>query len=72
MQTFTAEATVVDISGPSVSIVFDTPIARGEWVGGKQSVDSEAAGPTSMASPGQSSAGHAKMMTEDAKFALGF
>jgi hypothetical protein len=42
MQTFTAEATVVDASGPSVSIVPDTPIARGEWVGGKQSVDYEA------------------------------
>ena len=43
MQTFTAEATVVDTSGPSVSVVPDTPLARGEWVRGKQPVDFEAA-----------------------------
>ena len=36
MQTFTAEATVVDTSGPSVTIVPDTPLARGEWVSGTQ------------------------------------
>lgn len=42
MQTFTAEATVVDNSGPSVSIVSDTPLARGEWVSGTQAVDYEA------------------------------
>jgi hypothetical protein len=42
MQTFTAEATVVDASGPSVSVVPDTPLARGEWVRGKQAVDFEA------------------------------
>ncbi len=42
MQTFTAEATVVDTSGPSVTIVPDTPLARGEWVSGKQAVDYEA------------------------------
>jgi hypothetical protein len=42
MQTFTAEATVVDASGPSVSVVPDTPLARGEWVRGKQPVDFEA------------------------------
>lgn len=42
MQTFTAEATVVDTSGPSVSIVPDTPLARGEWVKGVQAVDYEA------------------------------
>ena len=42
MQTFTAEATVVDTSGPSVSIIADTPLARGEWVSGKQGLDYEA------------------------------
>lgn len=42
MQTFTAEATVIDTSGPSVTIVPDTPLARGEWVSGTQTVDYEA------------------------------
>ncbi|HEY0391453.1 MAG TPA: hypothetical protein VGC63_07080 [Solirubrobacterales bacterium] len=42
MQTFTAEARVVDNSGPSVTIVPDTPLARGEWVRGKQGLDYEA------------------------------
>ena len=42
MQTFTAEATVVDTSGPSVAIVPDTPLARGEWVRGMQALDYEA------------------------------
>jgi hypothetical protein len=42
MQTFTAEATVVDTSGPSASIVPDTPLAQGEWVSGMQAVDYEA------------------------------
>lgn len=42
MQTFTAEATVVDNSGPSVTIVPDTPLARGEWVSATQAVDYEA------------------------------
>jgi hypothetical protein len=42
MQTFTAEATVVDNTGPSVAIVADGPLARGEWVRGKQDLDYEA------------------------------
>lgn len=42
MQTFTAEATVVDTSGPSVTIVPNTPLTRGEWVTGTQGVDYEA------------------------------
>ncbi len=42
MQTFTAEATVVDNTGPSVSILPDTPLARGEWVRGVQNLDYEA------------------------------
>lgn len=42
MQTFTAEATVVDNTGPSVAIVGDGPLARGEWVRGKQDLDYEA------------------------------
>lgn len=42
MQTFTAEATVVDTSGPSVTIVPDTPLARGEWVSGTQTLGYEA------------------------------
>jgi hypothetical protein len=43
MQTFTAEATVVDTSGPSVSVVPDTPLAQGAWVNGTQTIDYEAA-----------------------------
>ena len=42
VQTFTAEATVVDNSGPSVSIVPEGPLARGEWVRGKQTLGYEA------------------------------
>jgi hypothetical protein len=42
LQTFTAEATVVDDSSPSVGIVPDGPLARGEWVSGKQDVTYEA------------------------------
>ncbi len=42
MQTFTAEATVVDTSAPSVTITADGPLARGEWVSGTQAVDYEA------------------------------
>lgn len=42
IQTFTAETTVVDASGPSVAIVSDGPLARGEWVSGKQNVTYEA------------------------------
>jgi hypothetical protein len=42
MQTFTAEATVVDNSGPSVTIVTDTPLTQGEWVRGKQGLNYEA------------------------------
>lgn len=42
IQTFTAEATVVDTSGPSVSITADGPLARGEWTTGTQTVGYEA------------------------------
>jgi 5-hydroxyisourate hydrolase-like protein (transthyretin family) len=42
VQTFTAEATVVDNSGPSVSIAPDGPLARGEWVRGPQALGFEA------------------------------
>jgi hypothetical protein len=42
IQTFTAEATVVDNSGPSVNIVADTPLTRGDWVRGKQGLNYEA------------------------------
>jgi hypothetical protein len=42
MQTFTAEATVVDTSSPAVTVLADGPLARGEWVGGMQSVGYEA------------------------------
>lgn len=42
MQTFTAEATVVDTSAPSVTITPDGPLARGEWVGATQAVAYEA------------------------------
>ena len=42
LQTFTAEATVSDSIGPSVSILADGPLARGEWVSGTQSLGYEA------------------------------
>jgi hypothetical protein len=37
-----AEATVIDTSGPSVTIMPDTPLDRGEWVSGTQAVEYEA------------------------------
>ncbi len=39
IRTFKAQATVVDISPPSVSIVQDNPFTRGEWVRGVQTRD---------------------------------
>jgi hypothetical protein len=42
LQTFVAEATVVDPTPPSVSVVADGPLPRGEWVRGTQSVGFEA------------------------------
>lgn len=42
LQTFTAEATVVDNTPPSVSIVASGPLARGEWARGGQDVSYEA------------------------------
>jgi hypothetical protein len=42
LQTFTAEATVVDDTPPSVSIVTNGPLARGEWVSGTQGLTYEA------------------------------
>jgi hypothetical protein len=42
IRTFTAQATVVDVSPPTVSIVPDNPFTRGEWVRGGQSVTYEA------------------------------
>ena len=38
IRTFKAQATVVDISPPAVSIVPDNPFTRGEWVSGVQNV----------------------------------
>ncbi|MBS1893581.1 MAG: hypothetical protein JST59_19955 [Actinobacteria bacterium] len=43
VQTYTAEATVVDESPPSVSILTDDPLTRGEWVAGTQALPLEAA-----------------------------
>jgi len=42
IQTFTAEATVVDTSAPSVTITPDGPLTRGEWTTGTQAVGYEA------------------------------
>lgn len=42
IRTFAAEATVVDGIAPSAEIVQDSPLSRGEWVRGKQSLDYEA------------------------------
>lgn len=38
IRTFTAQATVTDASGPTVSVIADNPFTRGEWVRGPQSV----------------------------------
>ena len=38
ISTFTASATVVDVSPPAATIVQDNPFTRGEWVRGAQSV----------------------------------
>jgi hypothetical protein len=42
IRTFKAQATVVDTSPPTVSIVQDNPFTRGEWVSGVQSVTYDA------------------------------
>ncbi len=42
LQTFTAEATVVNDTPPSVSVVANGPLAQGEWVRGTQNVEYEA------------------------------
>ena len=42
IRTFKAQATVVDVSPPSVSIVQDNAFTRGEWVSGIQSVNYDA------------------------------
>lgn len=42
IRTFAAEATVLDGIGPSATIHADSPLARGEWVGGVQSFAYEA------------------------------
>jgi hypothetical protein len=43
IRTFSAAATVEDVSAPTVSIVPDNPFTRGEWVRGLQSVTYDAA-----------------------------
>jgi hypothetical protein len=43
IRTFTAEATVVDTLGPSVSVLADSPLAGGGWVAGMQRFSYEAA-----------------------------
>jgi 5-hydroxyisourate hydrolase-like protein (transthyretin family) len=42
IRTFKAQATVIDLSPPAVSIVQDNPFTRGEWVSGVQSVTYDA------------------------------
>jgi hypothetical protein len=43
IRTFTAEATVVDVLGPAVSVLGEGPLASGEWVAGKQGLSYDAA-----------------------------
>ncbi len=38
IRTFTAQATVIDNSGPAVSVISDSPFTRGDWVSGRQTV----------------------------------
>lgn len=42
IRTFRAEATVVDVTPPAVSILQDNPFTRGEWVRGPQMVNYDA------------------------------
>lgn len=42
IRTFSAEATVADGSAPAVGVISTLPLARGEWVRGKQGFDYEA------------------------------
>jgi hypothetical protein len=42
IRTFAAEATVVDSIAPSVEVVAASPLARGEWVAGKPTLDYDA------------------------------
>ncbi|MEA2497571.1 MAG: hypothetical protein QOJ29_5482, partial [Thermoleophilaceae bacterium] len=39
---YKAEVSVVDIAPPTISIIGDTPLARGEWVGGSQPLNYDA------------------------------
>jgi hypothetical protein len=39
IRTFKAQATVVDVSPPGVTVTQDNPFTRGEWVNGTQQVD---------------------------------
>ena len=39
IRTFKAQATVVDVSPPAVSILQDNPFTQGQWVRGRQTVD---------------------------------
>lgn len=50
IRTFTAQATVIDNSGPAVSIVADNPFSRGEWVRGPQTVTYDASDNTGVRS----------------------
>jgi hypothetical protein len=42
IRTFTAQATVIDNSGPAVSVITDNAFTRGEWVRGSQTVTYDA------------------------------
>jgi hypothetical protein len=42
IRTFAAEATVVDGIAPSVGVISASPLARGEWVAGRQTLDYDA------------------------------
>jgi hypothetical protein len=42
IRTFTAQATVIDTSGPAVNVIADNPFTRGEWVKGRQTVSYDA------------------------------
>ncbi|HET7668196.1 MAG TPA: hypothetical protein VFK56_19450 [Mycobacterium sp.] len=50
IRTFTAQATVIDNSGPAVSIVADNPFTQGHWVRGAQTVTYDASDNTGVRS----------------------
>ena len=55
IRTFKAQATVVDVSPPAVSVLQDNPFTQGQWVRGVQTVNYTASDNVGVKRPGRSS-----------------